>query len=362
MYITATGMVCSVGLNAQAACAAMRGGISNFEELPYYDNQGEPVVGAMVPIPLGDYTSKTWRKDRLVEMLAMAIDDCLKQGVNEPLEHVPLLVGLAEPDRPGECGELGDAIINEVQRKLGVKFHPQFSKAISMGHTAGFRGIRAAVELFDDPQVPACLLCGVDSYINARSLWWLDEHWRLKTEENSDGVIPGEAAAAVLLRRKPIQENTPATRITGLGFGHEQAHVLSDDPLLGLGLTQATRSALDDAGLQIHETDFQISDVTGESYGFKDQALMIGRLLRVHKEGFPIWHCSEFIGDTGGAAGVCQLVIADHAFTKNYAIGDRVMCYTSAVTGDRAAVVIGREGTQVQSTPMISASILQHSN
>ena len=45
-------------------------------------------------------------------------------------------------------------------------------------------------------EFPACLVCGVDSYINARSLHWLDRNSRLKTPANSDGVIPGEAAAA----------------------------------------------------------------------------------------------------------------------------------------------------------------------
>jgi hypothetical protein len=48
MHITSTGMVCAVGLNAAAACAAMRAGIVRFEELPYYHTEGEPIIGAMV--------------------------------------------------------------------------------------------------------------------------------------------------------------------------------------------------------------------------------------------------------------------------------------------------------------------------
>ncbi|MCK5245145.1 MAG: hypothetical protein KAJ90_07735, partial [Desulfobacterales bacterium] len=121
------------------------------------------------------------------------------------------------------------------------------------------------------------------------------------------------------------------------------ANVLSEEPLLGLGLTDAARSALAEAGIKMHEIDFRISDVTGESYGFKEQSLVIARLLRVHKEEFPIWHCSENSGDIGASAGISQLVVAFHAFLKGYAPGDRAMCYTSAVPGERAVAVIERQ-------------------
>ncbi len=88
MYITATGMVCAVGLNAASACAAMRTGIANFVELPYHDNQGEPIIGAPVPGVSFDLR----RADRLVELLSMAITDCLKDKPKESLDRVPLLV------------------------------------------------------------------------------------------------------------------------------------------------------------------------------------------------------------------------------------------------------------------------------
>lgn len=339
MYLTSTGMVCPVGLNAAAACAAMRAGLDCFEELPYADNAGEPIIGAMVPGLRHDLK----REERIVELLALALLDCLANSDIEDVEKIPLLIGLAESERPGGSAQLGDRIVREVEKRLEVRFNSEFSRAISQGHASGFEALRMARDLFQDSKISACIICGVDSYMNARSLLWLDQHWRLKTEENSDGVIPGESAAAVLLRHQPKRPNLPVTRIVGLGFGHEQAHILSDDPLLGLGLTHAARIALDDAGFQMNDIDFRISDVTGEGYGFKEQTLVLGRLMRKRCEEFPIWHCSEFIGDTGAASGVCQLVIVEHAFRKNYAVGDRVLCYTSAVGGGRSVAVICRE-------------------
>lgn len=336
MYLTHTGLVCSVGLNAQSACAAMRAGISGFEELPYVDNQGEPIVGAFVPTLAFDLK----REQRLIELLSLALEDCLSQVSIHSLEKVPLLVGLAEPERPGGGAKLATRIINEIERKLLKQFHPQLSRAFPKGHVAGFETLQVARELLQqDSNIPACLVCSVDSYINASSLLWLDQHDRLKTEDNSDGVIPGEAAAAVIVQR---QLTTKASiKITGLGFGYEKVNILSEEPLLGLGLTEAARKALVEAGIQIHETDFRLSDVTGESYGFKEQALMVARLLRVHQEeGYPIWHCAEYVGDLGASAGISQLVMAFHAFSKGYAPGKRAISYTSAVTGERAVVIL----------------------
>jgi 3-oxoacyl-[acyl-carrier-protein] synthase-1 len=336
MYITSTGIVCAVGLNAAAACAALRAGIANFVELPYHDNQGEPIIGAMVP-----GISRDLKRDELLTaLLARAISDCLCNKPRELLANTPLFVGLAETDRPGGTSGWGPSIISSVEEKLKLKFHPRLSGVIPQGHTSGFRALQTAKQLFLNGQAQACIISGVDSYINASALLWLDRHWRLKTEENSDGVIPGEAAAAVLLDSQITAQSVCKVRVVGLGFAHERAHVLSEDPLLGLGLAEAARIALAEAGCQMHEIDFRISDVTGESYGFKEHALALGRLMRTRRAELPLWHCADAIGDTGAAAGICQLVICVHAFKKHYAPGNRVMGYTSAVPGERAVVVL----------------------
>src|SRR5690349_8550131 len=114
MYVTGSGMVCSVGLNAASACAAMRAGISGFTELPYLDNDGEPIIGAAVPGLPFDLT----RDERLVELLSKAISESLKDYPIEPLDGIPLLVCLAEPDRPGGGARFSPKVIEQVQNKL----------------------------------------------------------------------------------------------------------------------------------------------------------------------------------------------------------------------------------------------------
>jgi 3-oxoacyl-[acyl-carrier-protein] synthase-1 len=337
MYIVASGLVCPVGLNASAACAAMRAKISAFHELPYHDNQGEPIVGATVPC----VDAFPRRAPQLVELLVKALAGLLDSQKASGWDNVPLLVGLAEPDRPGGRADLAGSIAAQVQHDLNVRFHPRHSRAYASGHTSAFEALAAARQLLEDSRIPACLVCGVDSLIDARTLVWLDRNFRLKTPANRDGLIPGEAAAAVLLRARP--STSGATEVAGLGFGKEKAHILSGEPLLGLGLTEAVRMALAEARLGLHEIDGRFSDVTGELYGFKELPLVEGRLMRVvRKREQPLWHWAELVGDSGAAAGVLQLVAADEAFRKSYAPGERMICTTSSGAGARAAVVLRR--------------------
>jgi len=338
MFITGVGMICPVGLSAATACAAKRAGVSNLVELPFQDNEGLPIIGGAVPGI--DWTAS--KPARLLELLTAALSDLIAgQPSGTRWEQVPLLVGLAEASRPGGGAVPVNSIVSEIEQKLGVHFHPHASRAFRSGHTAAFEAVGTARGLFQSGKGRAFIVCGVDSYLNASSLLWLNRQFRLKTPSNRDGVIPGECAAAVLMRGDRVP--TAAAEVAGLGQANEAAHIMSGEPLLGLGLAGAARQALAEAGLGLHDIDLRLSDVTGELYGFKELPLVEGRLMRVvRKQEQPLWHWSEAIGDIGAAAGVAQLVLADQAFRKNYAPGQRAICLTGSVAGGRAAAVLKR--------------------
>lgn len=334
MYLTSTGLFCPVGFDSESACTAMRAGIAGFSELPYTDSTGEPVLGATASWP----GATLGREERMLHMLESAIRQCIVDLEPREIEQMPLFVGLSDRAGPGGCSAPGDRILREVELASGLRFAPQ-SRVIPGCRTTGFEALQIARDAMRDRGIPSCIISGVDSYIDEPSLRSLEYQGRLKRPFHSDGVIPGEAAAAVRVSALP---GAGSPRVIGLGFGTEQATVLTEEPpLLGLGLTGAARSALSDAGLEMHQTNFRSSDVTGESYGFREQALVVGRLLRVHREdGYPLWHASENIGDTGAAAGVVQLVRCVHAAHRGYAPGRVGMCFASADAGPRAVALL----------------------
>lgn len=335
--LSAAGVICAAGSTAPAACAAMRAGIAAFGELPYWDKNRLPVIGAAVRC-LGFEGASV---SRLVEMLALALQESIEGMPATALETVPLLVGIAEPGRPGGADAWGRDVVALVEKRLDVRFHRRLSGALPLGHTAAFEGLRLARQLLREHDVPGCLVCGVDSYLNASTLYWLDQHWRLKRENHTDGVIPGEAAASIYVQRQYPARTPHGIEAVGLGFALEEAGVLSERPLLALGLASAGREALAEASLGFHEVEFRLSDVTGESYGFRELALVEGRLaVVVRKPAQPLWHSADSIGDTGAASGLIQLAWASDAWAKGYAPGARAACFSSAVAAGRAVAML----------------------
>lgn len=331
------GMVCAVGHTAAAACAAIRAGLCGFQDLPYPDDKGEPHRGAPVPgLPWFERSI-----DRLSALLSMAVGDCLAGAPSLGPDPLPLLVGIAEPGRPGGLiASRAAVLLEDVERSLNVRLHPTLSGVIAAGHVAVFRALATARNMVTGGAAPACLVAGVDSYLNAASLRWLNTHFRLKTPTNSDGVIPGEAASCVLVERR-ARSGGISIGLVGLGFGHEPAGIMTEEPpLLARGMVAASRGALAEAGLALNDIDLRISDVAGEGYAFKEMALTLQKLQRVRTEAAPLWHPAEAIGDTGAAAGACQIVTAIHAFQKGYVPGPRALLHGSAVGGDRATALL----------------------
>jgi 3-oxoacyl-[acyl-carrier-protein] synthase-1 len=106
-----------------------------------------------------------------------------------------------------------------------------------------------------------------------------------------------------------------------------------------VGLAQAIRAALVDAGCNMHDVDFRLSDLSGEQYYFKEAALAVSRLLRVRKEEFDLWHPASIIGESGAVAGVAMIAVAEAACRKAYAPGPALLCHMSNDAGQRAAAI-----------------------
>ena len=334
---SAPGLVCALGFSAAAACAALRSGVANFSELRYWDKNRLPVIGATVQGVSADLQFGP----RLIEILTIALRDSLAGMPHQRTERVPLLLGMAEPERPGSASDWSASMIARVQERLGVGFHPKLSRVLPLGHTAGFEALGVARGLLQSTDIPGCIVCGVDSYINASALFWLDRHWRLKRENHTDGVIPGEAAASGYVQRRTHAAAGRRVDVVGLGFAHEDAPALSEKPLLALGLAAAGRHAMLEAGWGFHDVEFRLSDLTGENYGFRELALVEGRLASVvRRQPQPLWHPADSLGDTGAAAGLVQLVWASEAWARGYAPGERAACFTSAIAGGRAVTLL----------------------
>lgn len=326
------GLVTSVGLSAPASCAAIRAKVTNPTETRFVDSSGEWIMAHQVPL------DQPWRGlSKLAKMAAMAIAEALDNIPKPEWSELPLMLCVAERERPGRLEGLDDQLFELIQAELGVRFSAQ-SAIVTQGRVAVAVALAQARGLMNKDRMPRVLVAATDSLLPWPTLSHYESHDRLLTARNSNGFMPGEAAGAVLLGRPA--GNPGELLCTGLGFSRESAHIDSEQPFRAEGLSQAIRAALEDAGRQMHDMDFRITDNSGEQYYFKEAALALSRTLRVRKEEFDIWHPAECTGDVGAAVGISILCSAKAACDKRYQKGNSILVHMSNDTGQRAALTL----------------------
>ncbi len=331
MAIQRAGLVTSVGLDSPSACAAMRAKLTNPTQTHFMDTQGDWMTAHEVPLEAG-----LRGLDKLVRMAAMAIEECLRGLQKADWQQTPLLLCIAERDRPGRQQGLDDRLFSGIEELLGSRFAKD-SAVIAEGRVGVAVALAAAHRLLYEKRCERVLIAGTDSLLSGATLNAFERAGRLLNHLNSNGFMPGEAAGALLVTRPSEQ---PELRCIGIGFGMEKAHLESGLPLRGDGLCLAVQEALTDAGSEMHDMDFRIADCSGEQYYFKEASLTLTRTLRRRKETFGIWHPAECTGETGAASGLIMLTVALESSRKCYSLGDNMVAHFSNDSGQRAAAIL----------------------
>ena len=124
------GLVSGVGLTAEESCAAIRCGINNFQETRFIGSNGDWLVGSAVEL------EEPWRGiTKLAKMAARAIGECFAAADEKP-EQIPVLMCIAEPERPGRFEGLRHVLLEDIERELGFRLHPH-SRVIEQGRVGG---------------------------------------------------------------------------------------------------------------------------------------------------------------------------------------------------------------------------------
>ena len=271
----------------------------------------------------------------MVKMAALAIEECLAVVPREDWSSMPLILCVAERERPGRTEGIDDELFADIQRELRVEFAPE-SLIVPHGRVSVGAALKHARELLASRRVPLVLVAATDSLLSWPTLQAYESGQRLLTQTNSNGFMPGEGAGAVLIG---FGAESGQFNLTGIGFAMEPATIESEQPLRGEGLTRAIQNGVLEAGCELDDIDFRISDVAGEQYYFKEAAIALGRALKRRREVFDMWHPAECIGETGALAGLACLVVAVMANRKQYAPGPSVLVHVSADQGQRSAIV-----------------------
>jgi 3-oxoacyl-[acyl-carrier-protein] synthase-1 len=333
LAIVNAGLVTSVGLTAPAACAAIRAGLTNHTDTRFTDTTGAWIAGAQVPL------DQPWRgREKLARMVTMAIEECLEPFPDLREERLPILLCVAEPQRAGRLDGLDDELLAEICERLSGQVHLESSSVVPYGRVGVAVALSRARALVREPGPAHVLIAAVDSLLVGPTLGPLDSGGRLLSKSNTNGFVPGEAAGAVLLARDPRRGSQ--LMCLGLGFSEEPVPIASEEPFRADGLTGAIKKGLADAGCEMHDLDFRITDNSGEQYYFKEASLGLTRTMRQVKPEFEIWHPADCVGETGAAIGAVALAVALTACRKAYSAGSNILFHSGSDAGHRAAVIL----------------------
>ena len=281
---------------------------------------------------------RPWRGlTKLAKMAAMAIEEALQDIPKRQWGDLPLLLCVAESERRGRMLGLDDQLFLQIQDELGVTFAPQ-SAVLMQGRVGVALALAQARAMMVKGKIVRVLVAATDSLLSWPTLSHYERQDRLLTARNSNGFMPGEAAGALLVGMPEARGDELVC--SGIGFGREVAHIGSGEPLRADGLSTAIKAALTDAGCQMHDMNFRITDNSGEQYYFKETALALSRTLRQRKEEFDIWHPSECTGEAGAATGATVIASVQFACAKGYTQGPNVLAHWANDDGQRAALAL----------------------
>lgn len=341
IHVVGLGASTPIGRTALASAAAARAGISGFAEHPYMlDTAGEPMRCAFVPWLDIDLHGR----ERLEMLLFPAIEQTLEslQAESHRQMHVALAVGLPA-SKPGVATDLQDAI----RASLIERFPKRFTAIalFSVGHAGPVLGMQIAQKKMLEGTLDACVVAGVESYINPDTLEWLEEQDQLHGAgplNNAWGFIPGEAAGAALLMNAASVERLGLAsygRMLSVGTGTEPNRIKTQTVCIGEGLTAAFREGLSGLPGGAKVTDVYC-DMNGEPYRADEFAFTAVRVKEQFESASDFVASADCWGDVGAASVPLGLLQATIAANKAYAKGAHAFVWASSESGERGAALL----------------------
>jgi 3-oxoacyl-[acyl-carrier-protein] synthase-1 len=361
ILITAREMVTSLGFDAPSSCAAIRAGLSRPSPLDYFasidedTNEKVKVVGhAIAGFTDGFNMVGRWLR------LAHGALDALRPSV--PLaddaafwSRTGLLVIVPAPNTPRFRNEddaepeaaIDSAFITPLLRRLKAPFAANAVAIGGYGPAALGTTLGRASGWLSRALVERVLIVAVDSLLDPLTLNWLASAHRLKTEDDPMGLMPGEAAVALLLENDAAARRRSAHlwgRLEAFATAREPNPFAEEKQNSGRGLAAAIHEVLSATVPKGSAFAGDIySDHNGEQWRALEWGLAVHRLVGV-VDASNVHHPAVSLGDVGAASGAVALCCALHDQWRNFAAEPISLVVSSSESGDVSAVAVGRAG------------------
>lgn len=339
LSVVSQGMCCALGFNARSVAAALSARMTQYAETAFRCD-GAPVIGAAMP---GVTLLGVGRWRAMLERACKEALDGVVGGLEAP---PPVLLLCAQAAQPGVQKEQAEELLAHLKAQ-GLAC-AETSAVLPYGKAGMAQALLQASQWLRPDRIGASvrgvapaakvLLASVDSYLTASAIDAIHAQGRLKLPERSDGLLPGEGAAAVLLTAG--SSDAGALQIAGMGQGEPSDPITGDAPLRGKGLTQAIRAAAKAAGCKVADLEFHVSGATGESRGMREIALALSQALEHRVPHFDHLPVAAWLGETGSAAPVLALAWLRQAMHHPLGPGRSALLHFGNDSGERTALVV----------------------
>jgi 3-oxoacyl-[acyl-carrier-protein] synthase II len=127
-------------------------------------------------------------------------------------------------------------------------------------------------------------------------------------DRRRSGLLLGEAAALVVLRRDGDLAGPRLGTLLGYGSASDARHIAAPDPE-GRGLERSIAAARDAAGVRAPDVDFVSAHGTGTPHNDRIETAVLKRVLGARARAIPVNSIKASLGHTMGAAGVLEAIM-----------------------------------------------------
>jgi 3-oxoacyl-[acyl-carrier-protein] synthase I len=343
-FVTSFGVRSALGQGAAETCFLLRTGIPVLAAAPLVNGEGEPITmgfdATLDPYLVGGDRAAKLAMTALEEALAPVVASREALTAKLVLCVDPPLAGVARDKAVEDGGRLA-AVVHTRAKELcpGVEM-----EIVARGGASAAFALSAALEALADKELDLLVLGGVHSDYDPSTIAALDAQGRVFSPQNLDALIPGEAAAFVVLTREETARRigqTPPARLGGVGTAVGAPRADDDSSAMdGTALTSALRAAsedLDELGLK---AGWAICDHTFEVRRVLEWQSAVTRTHKMWCEPHRLDAPAQRMGYLGAAALPFAMIMAAEGFSRGHAPSGVAMAFGGSDMGERGAVLL----------------------
>jgi 3-oxoacyl-[acyl-carrier-protein] synthase I len=302
--IARVGASTPIGLTAAASYSAVRAGLVAFTETSHRSSAGDPIrVSSLTGVP-----PTATRRDRMTLLSRLALADLVREWEPKALRTLGLFVGLPEDviDRRYDALAFVRGLAGLVAAAVEVPC--PVARGYERGRSAFFFALEGAITALHANECDGAIVGSVDSLCAAETLETLDTSRRLLGVVSSDGVIPGEGSAFLLLTASRVADGE-GSRVISVSTGREAHHFGTDTVNTAHGMSDVLRTIRQHPAVRGRRVDLLFTCETGERFWTDELAMAYLRNAALMPEPFSRTTMGQAFGDAGAGAGSLQFTM-----------------------------------------------------